>query len=116
MLRAEITVPIVLPTEKCVRVPLPDNYTFVLDDANPDADIVSLKEGQHGIAELTIHYWFDVGVRVGCDPDRTVALVEPSKFLYVPFYVVPMGQQAENVRPLGTGMYEGQVYVILTDK
>lgn len=114
MIRAEVIVPIVLPTEKCVLVPLPDNYIFKLD-----GDAAGLVEtfGDSGrIAQLVIHYSFDVEVRDACDPDHSAALVHPSKFVLVPFYVIQ--KCATDPVPdvlltkLGVGRYKGREYGI----
>jgi len=114
MLRAEIRVPIVLPTEKCARVPLPDNYTFVVDDGveNSFADLV---EG--GISTLVIRYGFEVGIEVDCDPLHTNKLVEPSEFILVSFYILP----AEDKQPLllwqiGRSECQGIWYNIYTER
>jgi hypothetical protein len=93
-----MTVPIVLPTEKCVRVPLPDNYTFVIDDGAENS-FVALVEGEP--SKLHIYYGFEVGTEEGCDPLRTIRLAVPSKFVLVPFYVI-----SENKTPPQTSLWK----------
>lgn len=116
MIRAEVIVPIVLPTEKCVKVPLPDNYVFVMDDAAPNNDVVGLDPALNGVAQLVIHYSFDVGIKIGCDPLYTPELVQPSGFVIVPFYVLPtVSAQPTRLRLLGTGKCDGVAYNIYSE-